>query len=141
MMEYLVTLARMVAEDHQDWTDATGPEENPDRPASGPEDLDSLDLLGLLGRRVRKESPDTSQMAASRVYQVYKEKSVDPVSEVLMVHLVFLVREGLRDSLAPLVLPVPQGQWGAVVTDMKERKETRATWVFPDPVVLPATGR
>lgn len=40
-----VTPARRAAEDHQDWTVVTGPEENPERPASGQEDPDCLDSL------------------------------------------------------------------------------------------------
>lgn len=140
-MEFPVTRVRTAAEDHRDWTGATGPEGNPERPGTGPEDPDYLDLLGRLGRRVRKENLATSQIPASRVYRVYKERTVNLASEVLMVPVVFLVPGVLKDSPVRLVLPVPRGRWGAVVTDTKERKETRATWVFQDPVVLPATGR
>lgn len=139
-MEYQVTLVWREAEDHQGWTVVTGPEESPETPASGSEPLDPPDLLGLLGQKVRKENHDTSQITASRVCQVYQDRAVNLVSEVLTVHPVLLVQEALMDSLARLVPPVPQGQWGAAVTDIKAREETRATWVFPDPVVLPATG-
>lgn len=55
-------------------------------------------------------------------------------------HLGSRDQEGLKDALDHLVLPVLQVRWGAVVTDITERKETRATWVSLDPVVLPATG-
>lgn len=58
-----------------------------------------------------------------------------------MVHLVVLVPEGLMDTPVHPVLPASRGKWEAAVTDTEEKEETRATWVFPDPVVLPATGR
>lgn len=140
-MEYLVTPVRRAAEDPQDWTAVTGPEGSPEIPGSGSGRLDSPDLLGRRGRGVRRESLSTSRTTASRVYQVSQEPTVHLVSEVLMVQLVSLVQEDLMDTPAPLVLLVPRGRWAAAVTDTKEREETRATWVFPDPVVLPATGR
>lgn len=108
-MEYLVTLVRTVDEDHQDWTDATGPEDTLERPATGPEDPDHLDLLALLGQGGRKESLDSSLITVSRVYRVCKEETVHLVSEVLMVNLGFLAPGALKDSPARLVLPVLQG--------------------------------
>lgn len=44
-MEYLVTRVRRAAEDLQDWTAATGPEESPGTLDTGSEYLDPLGLL------------------------------------------------------------------------------------------------
>lgn len=141
LMEYLVTPVWTGEEDPLDWTAVTGREEKPETPVTGSERPDPLDSLGLLGRRVRKETLDTSRTTVPRVHQVIQDQTVNLESEVLRVRPVTPVQWGPRDTLAHLVLPVSQGQWGAAVTDMKERKETRATWVFPDPAVLRATAR
>lgn len=137
----MVTPASPVPEDHREWTAVTGPEGNPETPATGSDRPDLLDFPGRLGRRVRKENLATSQTTTSGFCQDYQELTEHLVSEVLMVHLVVSVPEGLTDTPVNPVLPEPQGQWEAAVTDIKEKEETRATWVFPDPVVLPATGR
>lgn len=109
MMEYLVTRVRRGAEDHQDWTVATGPEGNLETPAMGLEYQDSLDLMGPSGRRVRKENLSSSQMMVSRVCQEHQERPVNLESEVLMVRLVWSVQEAQKDTLAHLVLLVPRG--------------------------------
>lgn len=141
-MEYLVTPVRRAAEDLQDWTAVTGPEESPETLDMGLEYLELLDLLDPLDPKVRKENPGTSQTEEdTRASQESQESQVLLVDKVLMVPLVFLVQEGLMGTLVSLVLPVPQGLWGAAATDTKEREETRAMWVFQDPVVLLATGR
>lgn len=98
-------------------------------------------MLDQLGQKGRRESLDTFKTVEGVVFQEHRVSQVNLVSLVLMVRLVFLVQEALKVSLGLPVHPVPQGQWGAVVTDIKERKETRVTWVFLDPVVLLATGR
>lgn len=95
-----------------------------------------------MGPRVRKESLYSSRrMLLYRVARVTQDPLAHLVYKVFMVQSVFLVPKDLKDTQAHQVLPVPQGQWGAVVTHLKERKETRVTWVFPDPGVVPATRR
>lgn len=141
-MACLVTLVSRAAEDHRDWTAVMGPEEILEIPALGLESLAPVDFLGRLGPRVRKESPYSSRITMVHgVPQVPQDPLAHLVYKVLMVQSVFLVLKDLKDTQAYQVLPVPQGQWGAVVTDIKERKETRVTWVFPDPGVVPATRR
>lgn len=75
-MEYLVTQVSKEAEDHQDWTAVTGPEGILGHLATGQEDVDYLDLQGRLDQRVRKESLVMSQVAKSRVFQVYQDPPV-----------------------------------------------------------------
>lgn len=137
----MVTPVSPAPEARRVWTAVTGPEGNLETPATGSGRPDLLDILGRAGRRVRKENLATSPITPSGVFQEHQEPAERLVSEVLMVRPVVSVPEGLTDTPVRLVLPDPRDQWEAAVTDIREKEETRVTWVFPDPAVLPATGR
>lgn len=139
-MAYLVTRAWRAAGDHLAWTVVMGPEGNRGTPATGPEHRDPLDSLGQSDQRVRKENLDTSQ-TTSQVCQVFRAQKDNLVSEVLTGRWVIPVHRGRKDFLVPPAPPAPRDKWEAEATEQKERKETRATWVFPGPAVLRATGR
>lgn len=140
-MVYQVTQGRMGAVVFQEQMAVMGPEETLGSLALGRVVLGTLDELDLLGQRDRRETLSTSLTTAMGVYPVCQDWTVNLVHRVLMGQLVSLVQVVPTDTQVPQASPAPQGPWGAVAMFYKEREETRVTWVFPDPVVLLATGR